>query len=74
MQVGNTDKFTVLNMHSEDSSTKFMSEIYTRIKSGQGDASHMNRDTTVIDTSIGPCMLMGAMSWLVLFTLYHWLA
>ena len=51
-----------------------MSEIYTRIKSGQGDASHMNRDTTVIDTSIGPCMLMGAMSWLVLFTLYHWLA
>ena len=34
----------------------------------------MNRDSHVIDTNIGPCLLMGILSWLVLFTLYHWLA
>lgn len=34
----------------------------------------MDKDSTVIDTSIGPCLVMGAVSWVLLFSVYHWLA
>lgn len=61
-------------MKSEDAPSTFMSEVYSGLRAGQGDLSPMERDSTAIDTSIGPCVVMGALSWLVLFSLYHWLA
>ncbi len=61
-------------MQREHSSANFMSDIYSRMKARKGEASLMNQDSTVIDTNLGPCMVIGALSWLVLFSLYHWLA
>lgn len=34
----------------------------------------MQPDSTVVDTSIGTCLVMGAIAWLILFSLYQWLA
>jgi hypothetical protein len=72
--VENRDKFTHFSMQTEKSSTTFMSEIHTRLTPRQGDTPLMQSQSTVVDTSIGPCLLMGALSWLLLFSLYHWLA
>ena len=34
----------------------------------------MHSETFAIPASIGPCMVVGALSWLVLFAFYYWLA
>lgn len=74
MHVENHDKFTHFPMQPNKSSTTFMSDLYSRLKPRQGDTPLMQPHSTVVDTSIGPCLLMGALSWLILFSLYHWLA
>lgn len=43
----------------------------------QGAMRHDQRSTStapVVVTSLGPALLMGAVSWMLLFALYQWLA
>ena len=61
-------------MKFDDTSATFMTDVYARIKHGQGALRDMEKESTVIDTSLWPCMIMGALSWVALFSLYHWLA
>lgn len=68
------DKFTVLPMQTDKSSTTFLSGIDSRLKAHQGEASLIQSDSTVVDTSIGTGLVMGTIAWLILFSLYHWLA
>lgn len=72
--LNNGTRFTAITMQTDDASTTFMSDVYSRLKNRQGDTASMDKDSTVIDTSIGPCLLMGAVSWVLLFSVYHWLA
>jgi hypothetical protein len=50
-----------------------MTQLFSRISKGQGAMRTANRESTVVDTNLGPCLIMGALSWLLLFTLYQWL-
>jgi len=72
--LNNGNRSTAITMQTDDVSTTFMSDVYSRLKNRQGDNAVMDKDSTVIDTSIGPCLVMGAVSWMVLFAVYHWLA
>lgn len=69
-----TGMFSHLMMKFDDSSATFMTDVYAKMKPGQGEKRVMNRDSSVVGTSLGPCLVMGAISWLALFTLYHCLA
>lgn len=70
-------------MQTDDSSATFMTAIYSRIKKRQGAMRRNQRDcpsdtaavaSAAVDTNLGPALLMGAASWLLLFFLYRLLA
>ncbi|MEE2729464.1 hypothetical protein [Ketobacter sp.] len=54
-----------------------MTDVYSRIASSKGnvgvrkDLSQSNlKDTSTVETNLGPCLLMGLASWIVLYSLY----
>jgi len=66
-------------VRNDDPSTTFMTDVYGRITKGsagvrkdllRGDL----KDTSTIETNLGPCLLMGVASWLILYSLYGLLA
>lgn len=62
-------------MHNEDPSTTFMTDVYSRIKKGNnGMRKDLLRtdlkEISAVETNLGPCLLMGAVSWMVLYSLY----
>jgi hypothetical protein len=55
---------------NHDPSSTFMTDVYTRIKKGNTSMRDDLRESSVVDTNLGPCLAMGVVSWLVLYSLY----
>ena len=64
-------------MRNTDPSATFMTDVYRHITKDKGnvrvrkDLLHSDmKDTSAVETNLGPCLLMGLMSWIVLYSLY----
>lgn len=58
----------------EDPSSTFMADTYSRMDKGSTILRADLKDSSVVGTSLGPCLVMAVVSWGVLYTLYQWLA
>ncbi len=54
-----------------------MTDVYSRIANGKGNVGVRKglmrndlKDTSTVETNLGPCLLMGLASWVVLYSLY----
>ena len=68
-------------MRNHDPSTTFMTEVYRRITHNKDKAGVRKdllrsdlKDTSTVETNLGPCLLMGLGSWIALYALYGLLA
>lgn len=64
-------------MRNDDPSTTFMTDVYSRIAKNKGNVAVRKdllqsnlKDTSTVETNLGPCLLMGLGSWIVLYSLY----
>jgi len=64
-------------VRNHDPSTTFMTEVYSRITNNKDKVGVRKdflrsdlKDTSTVETNLGPCLLMGLASWIVLYALY----